>query len=81
MEKLLDEVIEIVKEVMDNDEVYPETSMEEELEISSLEFYELLSRLEANFSIKIPEKVLINVETVEDIAYEVNEIMERKGLK
>ncbi|MBQ6886499.1 MAG: acyl carrier protein [Lachnospiraceae bacterium] len=79
MEEILEQVIEIVKETMDVEEVTPETLMEDELGISSLEFYELLNNLESAFGIKIPEKILSNVETVEDIAYEVNTILERKG--
>jgi len=77
---ILDEVIEIVKDVMETDEVDADTLMEDDLEIASLEFYELLSRLEKKFSIKMPEKVLSNVETVDDIAYEVETIMKKKGL-
>ncbi|MBP3339965.1 MAG: acyl carrier protein [Lachnospiraceae bacterium] len=77
---ILNEVIEIVKDVMETDEVDADTLMEDDLEIASLEFYELLSRLEKKFSIKMPEKVLSNVETVDDIAYEVETIMKKKGL-
>lgn len=81
MQEILDEVIEIVSEVMDTDDVTADMYMQDDLEISSLEFYELLSRLENAFGVKVPEKILSNVETVEDIAYEVNGIMEKKGIK
>jgi len=81
MEEILDEIIEIVSEVVDEEEVTADMYMQDDLEISSLEFYELLSRLEVAFGVKVPEKILSNVETVEDIAFEVNAIMEKKGLK
>ncbi len=76
MEMIIEQVIEIVKETMDVSEVTPDTMMQDDLGISSLEFYELLNNLEIEFGIKIPEKILSNVETVEDIANEVSRIME-----
>lgn len=77
MEEILEKVIEIVKETMDVKDVFEDTLMADDLGISSLEFYELLNNLEAEFGIKVPERILSNVETVEDIAIEVNKLLER----
>lgn len=75
METIIEQVIKIVEETLDASEVTPDTMMQDDLGITSLGFYELLNNLEVEFGIKIPEKILSNVETVEDIANEVSRIM------
>ncbi len=78
MNEILKHIIKVVKEVMETEEVNADTLMQEELGISSLEYYELLHRLEIEFDIRIPEKILSRVETVEDIAVEVEALLEKK---
>ena len=78
MDEIIAKVIKIVEDTMDVEGVTPQTHMIDELAIESLEFYDLLNNLETAFRIKMPEKVLINVETVDDIAYEVEKILEKK---
>lgn len=78
MNEILEKVIKLVEETLDVEDVTAETLMQDDLGIESLEFYELLSNLEMAFRIKIPEKILSNVETVDDIAYEVEKILEKK---
>ena len=73
----LDQVIEVIKEVMKVDDIDEETYMQEDLHIESLEFYALLAKLEKKFKIRIPERVLAQVETVGDIADEVEKILSR----
>lgn len=74
-EEILDKVIDVIEEVLETQDVTGKTQMLEDLEIESLEFYELLGSLENAFRIKIPEKILAGVDTVEDIADEVERIM------
>lgn len=76
-DEILSEVIEIVEEVLEESDVTAESHMQDDLEIESLEFYELLGALENGFRIKMPEKILAGVETVEDIAIEVERILKR----
>ncbi len=78
MNDILGKIISIVEETLDVNSVTADTLMQEDLGIESLEFYELLSNLEMAFRIKIPEKILSNVETVDDIAYEIEKILEKK---
>lgn len=76
-DEILSNVIEIVEEVLEESNVTAESHMQDDLEIESLEFYELLGALENGFRIKMPEKILAGVETVEDIAIEVERLMKR----
>lgn len=76
-DEILSNVIEIVEEVLEESNVTAESHMQEDLEIESLEFYELLGALENGFRIKMPEKILADVDTVEDIAIEVERLMKR----
>lgn len=77
MEDIIEKVIMVVKETLDRDDVEPDSLMVDDLNIESLEFYELLGNLESAFHIKVPEKILSNVDTVEDIAIAVQRIMEK----
>ncbi len=77
MEQILEKVIAIVEETLDVEDVTARSHMQDDLGISSLDFYELLTNLEMEFSIRIPEKVLAEVDTVMDIANEVQRIMEK----
>ena len=53
--------------------------MQDDLHIESLDFYSLLANLEKQFRIRIPERVLAEVETVGDIVDEVMNIQNKKG--
>lgn len=70
-EKILEYIISLI-ESMDTDEaVDPEASLIDDLGLESLQIYELIAELEAVLGIRIPEKVLMRVDTVEDLADEV----------
>ena len=76
-QEILEKVIEIVEEIMEVEDVTEDTHMQEDLEIESMNFYELLGRLEDDFHIRMPEKVLAEVDTVQDIAEEVERILNK----
>lgn len=76
-QEILEKVIEIVEEIMEVENVAENTHMQEDLGIESMNFYELLGRLEDDFHIRMPEKVLAEVDTVQDIANEVERILNR----
>ncbi len=70
-EKILEYIISSI-ESMDTDEaVDPEASLIDDLGLESLQIYELIAELEAVLGIRIPEKILMRVDTVEDLADEV----------
>lgn len=79
-EEILEKLIPIIREVMDSqEEIDEETSMQEDLGIDSLDFYNLLGVLESAFHIRMPERVLAETETVGDIADAVMKRMEKQG--
>ncbi len=78
-EEILDGVIEVVCEVMKVSDIDEDTYMQDDLHIESLDFYTLLAKLEKKFKIHIPERILAAVETVGDIADEVEAILDKKG--
>ena len=54
-EEILEKLIPIIREVMDSqEEIDEETSMQEDLGIDSLDFYNLLGALESAFHIRMP---------------------------
>ncbi len=73
-----DEIFEKVREALvdalgvDDDEVIPEATLQGDLDAESIDFLDIVFRLEKSFDIKIergelfPEDILTNVEYVED---------------
>ena len=53
----------------------PEASLMDDLGLESLQIYTMLSDLEILFSIRIPEKVLMRVDTVQDMVNEIQKIL------
>ncbi len=78
-DEILTNVIEVVEDTLNAKDVEEGTYMQDDLHIESLDFYTLLSQLEKRFKIRMPERVLAKVETVGDIADEVEKILEKKG--
>ncbi|MGP1348265.1 MAG: acyl carrier protein [Stomatobaculum sp.] len=77
-DEVIEKVIEIVKDVVDiDDELTAESDMQEDVGIDSLDFYNLLGRLESDFKIRMPERVLAKTQTIEDIAAAVMNILEK----
>lgn len=73
------EVYETLKKVLETigveEEIVPEASLMDDLGMESLQIYEMLADLEAVLKIKIPERVLMRVETVQDMEQEICRIM------
>ena len=66
---MLEEIIEIAKEYVEDEdiEVTAETSLLEDLEFSSMEFFSFISDIEDKFDTTIPVNALKKIETINDI--------------
>ena len=78
-DEILDQVIEVVEKTLRVSDIDEDTYMQDDLHIESLDFYSLLANIEKQFRIRMPERILANVETVGDIADEVETILVKKG--
>ncbi|MBO4776840.1 MAG: acyl carrier protein [Lachnospiraceae bacterium] len=78
-DQVLEQVIEVVEKTLKVKDIDEDTYMQDDLHIESLDFYSLLANLEKQFRIRIPERVLAEVETVGDIVDEVMNIQSKKG--
>lgn len=78
-DEILNQVIEVVEKTLKVKDIDEDTYMQDDLHIESLDFYSLLANLEKQFRIRIPERVLAEVETVGDIVDEVMNIQNKKG--
>lgn len=67
-EKILERVIELFSTMTEADEVTADSEIMEDLEISSMDILFLISSLEEEFKIKVPEKEVRKVVTVGDMA-------------
>lgn len=60
-------------------EILPEASIMEDLGLESIEIYELLVDLEAMIQIRIPEKILMRIDTVQDLTDELEKLCAKAG--
>ena len=66
----MDEILDILKDLCDEidmDAVTEKTSFMEDLEIASLDFFSLISELEATHDITITEREIQDIETIGDL--------------
>ena len=75
METVQEKVIHLIQKIGVEEEVKPEASLMDDLGLESLQIYTMLSDLEILFSIRIPEKVLMRVDTVQDMVNEIQKIL------
>lgn len=72
----MDEILDILKDLceeIDVDAVTEETSFMEDLEIASLDFFSLISELEAAHDITITEREIQDIETIGDLVCIIQE--------
>lgn len=74
-EEIMEKVIQTTMEVGELEEVRPQDSFMDDLEMSSVEIMELLGELETVLGIRIPEKILSRVATVQNMCDEIIKIM------
>lgn len=72
-EKILSRVIELFSTMTEAEEITADSDLFDDLEVSSMDVLFLISSLEEEFSVKVPEKELRRVSTVGDVA----DILER----
>ena len=66
--KILKRVIDLFATMSDADEITEESELIDDLEISSMDVLFLISSLEEEFKIKVPEKAIRKMVTVGDVA-------------
>lgn len=73
-----DAIFRCVKETLEKmeieGEISPNASIMEDLGLESIEVYELLVNLEAALQIHIPEKILMRIDTVQDLTDELEKL-------
>lgn len=73
-----DKVIALFKEMTDNDEITENSELIEDLEVSSMDVLFLITSLEEEFSIQIPEKAVRKMITVGDVVQTIIKAMDRR---
>ena len=66
-EKILERVIALFSTMTEADEITEESELIDDLEISSMDVLFLISSLEAEFDIKVPEKAIRKMATIGDV--------------
>ena len=67
-EAIIQRVIQLFSTMTDAEVILPESDLVEDLEVSSMDVLYLVSCLEEDFRVKVPEKAIRKMYTVEDVA-------------
>lgn len=70
-----EKILEILREYTDAENITEDSDILEDLELSSLEVFGMLSNLEDEFDITIPEKTVRKIITVGDLYREIEGCM------
>ena len=72
---MLEQIKEIIAEKLDIevDKITEETSLKDDLEVDSLDLFELVMNFEDEFGVEIPSEDLENITTVKDIVEYIEE--------
>ena len=67
---MTEELLEVIREAMTEDdvEITEESEFVDDLGLSSMEFFNLISLIEERFHIKFPDREIQNLENVGDVA-------------
>lgn len=77
-ETILNQVIDLLSTVSDADEITAESELVEDLALSSMDVLLLCSSMEDMFGIKIPEKMIRKMYTVESVTDIISSLLEDK---
>ncbi len=77
--KILEQVIAVTKEASDLEEVRAENSFMDDLEMASVEIFAMLADLETAFDVRIPERLLGKIATVQEMADEIERLLAQRG--
>lgn len=78
--EIMDKIITIFRSLLEVEHITKESSLIDDLEISSLESFVVLGELEEAFGISIPEKMVLQMVTIEDVFQIVTGILNSKKL-
>lgn len=77
-ETVLKKIIEIFSTMTEVEDISADSELIDDLELSSIDVFTLLADLETVFQIKIPEKMIREMGTIEDVKNVVLELLEIK---
>lgn len=67
-EQVMKELKGLIREISDEEVIKEEDNIMEDLGLASIDIFNLLGEIEIKFDIRISERVLKNIETVDDFA-------------
>ena len=76
MDDIFERICSVLADYTD-DAVTPGSSFMGDLGLESVEIFDMLVELEVEFGVKIPEKIIHNVETVGDMAEAIKMLLEQ----
>lgn len=74
-EDILKKVIELFSNMSDAEQITPDSELIDDLGISSMDVLFLISSMEEEFKIKVPESAIRKMVTVEDVAEVIASLM------
>ncbi|NPA94348.1 MAG: acyl carrier protein [Thermodesulfobacteria bacterium] len=79
-QKILSTIIDILREHVSKDvPITADTDLEADLSIDSLKSMEILAAVEDAFDVSVPINVLSEVQTVKDLATQIEKLLKEQG--
>ena len=78
-ENILQAVTELFSTMTESEQILPESELIEDLEVSSMDVLYLISCLEEQFGVKVPEKAIRKMYTVADVVGIIAQLLQNAG--
>ena len=78
-EQIIESIIDVIRDTIDTDElISAEDTFQDDLEMESMDIFSMLSDLESEFGVHIPERKLQEIFTIDDLAELIQAKMNEK---
>ncbi len=74
MNSILEDILDIVEDIAEisREKIKPDSSMIEDLDLTSLEIMSIIAEIESKYSVKFSEEEMLNISTVRELVEAIN---------
>ncbi len=74
MNSILEDILDIVEDIAEisREKIKPDSSMIEDLDLTSLEIMSIIAEIESKYSVKFSEEEMLNISTVRELVEATN---------
>ena len=74
MNSILEDILDMVEDIAEisREKIKPDSSMIEDLDLTSLEIMSIIAEIESKYSVKFSEEEMLNISTVRELVEAIN---------